>query len=54
MGFYQLHKQLKIPSSVENVWAFISNPANLKKITPVYMGFDIITKNLPAEKSIRA
>ena len=46
MGFYQLHATQKIPSSVEKVWDFISSPANLKKITPVYMGFDITSKNL--------
>jgi ligand-binding SRPBCC domain-containing protein len=46
MGFYQLHKTQKIPAPVEKVWDFISSPANLKKITPVCMGFDIISKNL--------
>ncbi len=46
MGFYQLHKQQKIPSTLEEVWSFISSPENLKKITPVYMGFDIVTENL--------
>ncbi len=29
------------------VWQFISSPANLKHITPDYMGFDIMTPNLP-------
>lgn len=47
MGFYQLQKQQKIPASLEEVWQFISSPENLKKITPVYMGFDIVTENLP-------
>ncbi len=47
MGFYQLHKTQKIPATVEKVWDFISSPANLKKITPPYMGFDITSKNLP-------
>ncbi len=46
MGFYQLHKTQKIPATVEKVWDFISTPANLKKITPAYMGFDITSKNL--------
>jgi ligand-binding SRPBCC domain-containing protein len=41
MGFYQLHKTQKIPAGLEEVWDFISSPANLKKITPGYMGFDI-------------
>ena len=44
MGFYQLHKTQKIPASIAEVWDFISSPANLKKITPEYMGFDITSK----------
>lgn len=47
MGFHQLHKTQKIPATIEKVWDFISSPANLKKITPEYMGFDITSKNLP-------
>lgn len=47
MGFYQLQKTQKIPATIEKVWDFISSPANLKKITPAYMGFDITSKNLP-------
>ncbi len=47
MGFYQLLKQQKIPAPKETVWDFISSPENLKKITPIYMGFDIIMKNIP-------
>jgi len=46
MGFYQLHKTQKIPASIDNVWEFISSPANLKKITPDYMGFNITSKML--------
>jgi ligand-binding SRPBCC domain-containing protein len=46
MGFYQLHKTLKIPVSLDQVWDFISSPANLKKITPEYMGFNITSKVL--------
>jgi ligand-binding SRPBCC domain-containing protein len=46
MGFYQLHKTLKIPASLDQVWDFISSPANLKKITPEYMGFNITSKVL--------
>lgn len=47
MGFYQLKKQQKIPSSIDVVWDFISSPVNLKKITPLYMGFDIVMEILP-------
>ncbi len=49
MGFYQLYKTQKIQATVEDVWDFISSPVNLKKITPGYMGFDIISK-IPSEK----
>ena len=49
MGFYQLHTTQKIPATMEEVWNFISSPANLKKITPGYMGFDITSKNLSEE-----
>ena len=46
MGFYQLHTTQKIPASIDQVWDFISSPANLKKITPEYMGFNITSKLL--------
>jgi ligand-binding SRPBCC domain-containing protein len=46
MGFYQLHKTQKVPASIDQVWDFISSPANLKKITPEYMGFNITSKML--------
>ncbi|MHC1706751.1 MAG: hypothetical protein AB9842_04410 [Bacteroidales bacterium] len=35
----------KFPVSVAEMWDFISSPANLKLITPPYMGFDIINKD---------
>ena len=47
MAFYQFHKQQKIRTTIDEIWNFISSPANLKEITPYYMGFDITTKNLP-------
>jgi ligand-binding SRPBCC domain-containing protein len=47
MGFYQLKTEQFIPASVEEVWAFISSPKNLKHITPAYMGFDILTPDIP-------
>lgn len=46
MGFYQLEKEQKVNASIDEVWDFISSPRNLKEITPDYMGFDIISKNL--------
>lgn len=47
MAFYQFKKQQKINTSIDEVWNFISSPANLKEITPDYMGFDIISEDLP-------
>lgn len=47
MGYFQLHQKQEINASMEDVWDFISSPKNLKEITPEYMGFDIITPNLP-------
>jgi ligand-binding SRPBCC domain-containing protein len=47
MAFYQFQKQQKIKCSIDAIWDFISSPANLKEITPDYMGFDIMTNNLP-------
>jgi ligand-binding SRPBCC domain-containing protein len=47
MAYYQKKAEQKVPASLEEVWDFISSPANLKEITPDYMGFDIQTKDLP-------
>ncbi|WP_062124620.1 SRPBCC family protein [Geofilum rubicundum] len=41
MAFYQLIKTQKVPATLQEVWDFISNPANLKEITPQHMGFVI-------------
>ena len=43
MRVYTLHKKQNLPISVEEAWKFLSNPANLKTITPSYMSFDIIS-----------
>lgn len=47
MALFTIETEQKIPASIGEVWDFISSPANLKRITPDYMGFDILTKNLP-------
>jgi ligand-binding SRPBCC domain-containing protein len=39
--FNQLKFTQKIPISIEQAWDFFSSPANLAKITPKHMGFDI-------------
>ena len=47
MGFYQFKREQKIPASIDQVWDFISSPANLKEITPDHMGFEITSGGLP-------
>lgn len=43
MKIYTLHKTQKLPISVDEAWAFLSDPKNLKVITPDEMSFDIIS-----------
>ena len=43
MKLYTLHKKQNLPISVDEAWAFLSNPANLKTITPDYMSFNILS-----------
>lgn len=40
---YQLHTKQILPISKKEAWDFLSNPKNLKVITPDHMGFTIIT-----------
>jgi len=47
MSYYQLYRTQELPVSLEEAWAFISSPVNLKRITPDYMGFDIVSPDLP-------
>ncbi len=41
MKIYKLHAKQNLPISVDKAWSFLSNPENLKVITPDYMGFNI-------------
>ena len=43
MKVYRLHKKQNLPITVDQAWEFLSNPANLKTITPDYMSFDILS-----------
>lgn len=43
MKLYSLQAVQNLPISIEEAWAFFSDPKNLKVITPEYMGFDIIS-----------
>jgi ligand-binding SRPBCC domain-containing protein len=47
MPLYQLIRTQNIPATGDLVWDFISNPRNLKDITPLFMGFDVVSKDLP-------
>lgn len=41
MKIYTLHAKQNLPISMDEAWNFLSNPSNLKVITPDYMGFNI-------------
>ncbi len=43
MKIYTLHTKQKLPISLEEAWEFLSNPKNLKVITPDYMGFKTLS-----------
>ena len=45
MATYSLKTVQKIPVSLDEAWAFFSNPANLQRITPPHMGFSIISSH---------
>lgn len=41
MKIYTLHKKLKLPITLDQAWNFLSNPKNLKTITPDSMNFQM-------------
>lgn len=43
MAVFTLHKTQKLPISIDEAWDFLSDPKNLKVITPDYMGFEILS-----------
>ncbi len=43
MKIYRLHKKQNLPITKEQAWEFLSDPKNLKTITPDYMGFNILS-----------
>ena len=49
MGFYQFKRTQEIEKPLQDVWDFISDPSNLKVITPDYMGFDITSKDIASK-----
>ena len=40
---YQYITKQELPITMEKAWVFLSDPKNLKRITPSYMGFDILS-----------
>jgi ligand-binding SRPBCC domain-containing protein len=43
MKIYTLHKTQRLPISLDSAWEFLSNPKNLKVITPDYMSFNMVS-----------
>jgi len=43
MKLFTYHCTQDLPISLDDAWAFFSDPKNLKTITPDYMGFDIVS-----------
>ena len=43
MKIYTLHSKQHLPISKQQAWDFLSDPKNLKRITPDYMGFEILS-----------
>ena len=41
----ELYYKLTLPISLDDAWAFFSNPTNLKEITPAKMGFIVTSKH---------
>lgn len=44
MATHSFRSKQLVPASLEQTWAFFSNPANLQQITPPDMGFRVISK----------
>ncbi|MGB1020006.1 MAG: SRPBCC family protein [Flavobacteriaceae bacterium] len=42
MKLYRLETIQNLPISIEQAWQFFSDPKNLKRITPNYLGFKIV------------
>ena len=43
MKIYTLHTKQQLPITIDQAWDFLSDPKNLKVITPDYMGFHILS-----------
>jgi len=43
MKIYRLHTKQNLPVSLDAAWDFLSDPVNLRVITPPHMGFEILS-----------
>ena len=43
MGYYQIHDEQVVKTDINNLWNFVSDPSNLKKLTPSKLGFRMMT-----------
>ncbi len=43
MKIYRLHEKQNLPITIDQAWNFLSDPKNLKTITPDYMSFNILS-----------
>ena len=43
MKIYRFHAKQNLPISLDEAWNLLSDPKNLQKITPQYMGFKILS-----------
>lgn len=50
MSRYTLHCEIEIPAPIERVFAVFEDPYNLAKITPPWLGFQILTPGLTMRK----
>ena len=49
MAFHQFSRKFTLNALLEEVWSFIATPANLMKITPSSLSFEIMTPDLPSQ-----
>ncbi len=50
LGKFELRTEVELPHPIDEVFAFFSDPANLQRITPPWLHFQVLT-DLPAEIS---
>jgi ligand-binding SRPBCC domain-containing protein len=49
MSLHTIKTEQRIPAELDEIWEFISSPANLRNITPEYMGFEVTSKDIAAK-----